>query len=128
MLPPVYGLSAAAFASRTGGREILAGREASMARLCRERVQVMPAPVAAREVSRSNRGRRLAPREGSRSETDVLGKLERDGQCAVQVPKRGTRELAHVVSKNGFRQADELVAVDAAVVLESLFDPDGDLR
>src|SRR5450830_751525 len=38
-----------------------------------EPVHVIPAPVAAREVSRSNRGRRLAPREASRSEADVLG-------------------------------------------------------
>src|SRR5450759_5360848 len=37
-----------------------------------EPVQVIPAPVAVREVSRSNRGRRLAPREASRSEADVL--------------------------------------------------------
>src|SRR5450759_5809987 len=36
-----------------------------------EPVQVISAPVAAREVSRSNRGRRLVPREASRSEADV---------------------------------------------------------
>src|SRR5450759_3836619 len=35
-------------------------------------VLVIPAPVAARVVSRSNRGRRLVPREASRSEADVL--------------------------------------------------------
>jgi hypothetical protein len=54
---------------------------------------------------------------------DVQGK----GKGAIESLELGRGEPANEIGQDGLGQADELVAVDAAVVLETLFDPYRDL-
>ena len=54
-------------------------------------------------------------------------KLECDRERSVQVPDLVACQAADVVGQDRFRQADQLIAVDCAFVLESLLGTDGNL-
>ena len=67
--------------------------------------------------------------------SQIAGRSTRDQGCQIESERERPvelkpflrREMANVVGEDGLRQADQLIAVNAAVVLESLLDADRNL-
>lgn len=55
------------------------------------------------------------------------GKVESEREGSIELEEFFQGETAYVVGENGFGKTDELVAVNAAVVLEPLFDANRNL-